>query len=139
MLSQLRTAASRTSPRTFALRAVRSYSSTGALARETGTVKFFNTQKGFGFVEPDAGGGDLFMHATGIRGAEVGKYHEVADETRVEYDLAEEAKGERAVDVSLEGGDELAISSGFAPRGGRGPSDSRERGGRGGRGRDRWN
>ena len=73
-------------------------------------------------------GGDLFMHATGIRGAEVGKYHEVADETRVEYDLAEEAKGERAVDVSLEGGDELAISSGFAPRGGRG-----------GRGRDRWN
>ena len=108
------------------MRAVRSYSSTGALARETGTVKFFNTQKGFGFVEPDAGGGVLFMHATGIRGAEVGKYHEVADETRVEYDLAEEAKGERAVDVSLEGGDELAISSGFAPRGGRGP-------------RDRWN
>ena len=88
MLSQLRTAASRTSPRTFALRAVRSYSSTGALARETGTVKFFNTQKGFGFVEPDAGGGDLFMHATGIRGAEVGKYHEVADETRVEALLA---------------------------------------------------
>ena len=55
-----------------------------------GTVKFFNTQKGFGFIAPDDGGADVFVHVTAVEQAGLTTLHEgqrvsfdvVADETR---------------------------------------------------------
>ena len=124
MLSQLRRVAA---SQTFA----RAFSSTASLARDAGTVKFYNTKKGFGFVQPDDGGSDIFFHASGIRGAEMGKYHSAEDDTRVEYDIGEDPKGSRAIDVSLEGGDEFSVSDGFSRGGDRygGRGGDRGRGG----------
>ncbi|PQA88500.1 cold-shock protein [Hyphococcus luteus] len=53
----------------------------------TGTVKWYNSQKGFGFIEPDDGGKDVFVHATaleaaGIRGLDDGQ--KVSFETQTE-------------------------------------------------------
>lgn len=39
---------------------------------QTGTVKFYNTQKGYGFIQPDAGGKDVFVHATALERAGMG-------------------------------------------------------------------
>ena len=42
----------------------------------TGTVKFFNNQKGFGFIQPDGGGPDVFLHATALERAGIGSLTE---------------------------------------------------------------
>jgi CspA family cold shock protein len=62
----------------------------------TGTVKFYNDQKGFGFIQPDNGGKDVFVHATaleraGLRGLVEGQ--------KVSFDTAEDRRsGKVAVD-----------------------------------------
>lgn len=43
---------------------------------KTGTVKFFNNQKGFGFIQPDGGGPDVFVHATALERAGIGSLTE---------------------------------------------------------------
>lgn len=42
----------------------------------TGTVKWFNTQKGFGFIQPDDGGADVFVHISAVERSSLGSIHE---------------------------------------------------------------
>ncbi|MDO8377379.1 MAG: cold-shock protein [Pseudomonadota bacterium] len=42
----------------------------------TGTVKWFNAQKGFGFIEPENGGGDVFVHISAVERSTLGSIHE---------------------------------------------------------------
>ena len=43
---------------------------------QTGTVKWFNTEKGFGFIQPDAGGDDIFVHISAVERAGMASLHE---------------------------------------------------------------
>ena len=57
----------------------------------TGTVKFFNTAKGFGFIEPDEGGGkDVFVHASALEAAGIRILNEG---DRVSFELEDDRKG----------------------------------------------
>ena len=62
----------------------------------TGTVKWFNDQKGFGFITPDEGTKDLFVHQSGIVGD---GYKSLSDGAKVSYDTESGDKGPRAVNV----------------------------------------
>ena len=61
---------------------------------ETGTVKFFNEDKGFGFITPDNGGKDLFVHSSGIVNGPIAK------DDKVEFEIGEGKKGPCAEKVS---------------------------------------
>ena len=53
----------------------------------TGTVKFFNQDKGFGFITPDAGGPDVFVHVSGVQPGTT-----LRDGTKVSYDVGQDRK-----------------------------------------------
>ena len=59
----------------------------------TGTVKFFNEQKGYGFIAPDGGGQDAFVHITAVERAGMGTLRE---NQRIGYDLEEDRRGKLA-------------------------------------------
>lgn len=59
-----------------------------------GTVKFFNDSKGFGFISPEDGGNDIFVHTTGL-------VDEIRENDRVEYDVEEGKKGLNATNVKV--------------------------------------
>jgi CspA family cold shock protein len=62
---------------------------------ETGTVKFYNEQKGFGFITPDAGGKDVFVHATALERAGM---RSLSEGQKVQYDTqADRRTGKIAV------------------------------------------
>lgn len=57
----------------------------------TGTVKWFNTTKGYGFITPDAGGADIFVHISAVQAAGL---RGLQENQKVSYDLQEDkAKG----------------------------------------------
>lgn len=61
-----------------------------------GTVKWFSDQKGFGFITPDDGGEDLFVHHTGI---DMEGFKTLSEGQSVEYEVGEGKKGPAAKDV----------------------------------------
>jgi CspA family cold shock protein len=61
-----------------------------------GTVKWFNDDKGFGFIAQDQGGPDVFVHHTAIAGT---GYKSLKDDQRVEFDLTQGPKGPQAENV----------------------------------------
>ena len=65
----------------------------------TGTVKWFNTTKGYGFIAPDDGGKDIFVHITAVQRAGL---ETLADNQKVQYELREGRDGrESASDLEL--------------------------------------
>lgn len=61
-----------------------------------GTVKWFNNEKGYGFITPDGGGKDLFVHFSNITGE---GYRSLQDNQKVEYEEREGRKGPEAANV----------------------------------------
>ena len=64
----------------------------------TGTVKWFSDEKGYGFIAPDVGGKDLFVHHTAIEGS---GFKSLAEGTRVSYDTEQSARGPAAANVKV--------------------------------------
>jgi cold shock protein len=61
-----------------------------------GTVKFFNTTKGFGFISPEGGGKDVFVHATAVEAAGMRTLNEGQ---KVNFDIQPDARGSKAVNL----------------------------------------
>ena len=61
-----------------------------------GTVKFFNEGKGFGFIIPDEGGKDVFVHINGLNGISIN------EGDKVSYDVEEGKKGLNAVNIQMQ-------------------------------------
>jgi CspA family cold shock protein len=61
-----------------------------------GTVKFYNDQKGFGFIQPEDGGKDVFVHATAVEAAGL---HSLNEGDKVTFDVQPDARGSKAVNL----------------------------------------
>jgi cold shock protein len=66
------------------------------MAREKGTVERFMDEKGFGFIKPDNGNKDVFVHHSALPGS---GFKSLAQGQRVEFDLVQDPKGPRAENV----------------------------------------
>ena len=65
----------------------------------TGTVKWFNASKGFGFIQPDAGGNDVFVHITAVQAAGL---HGLDDNQKVSFEVEAGRNGkENATNIKL--------------------------------------
>jgi CspA family cold shock protein len=76
----------------------------------TGTVKFFNEGKGYGFIAPDGGGNDAFVHITAL---ERSGMRTLRENQRVSYDLQEDRRGKMAA-VNLQSAEDAPTSQASA-------------------------
>lgn len=67
------------------------------MSKTKGTIKFFNSQKGFGFITPESGGKELFVHISNIKG----DTQSIHDGQKVEFTVGQGRKGPEATDVTL--------------------------------------
>ena len=72
----------------------------GGVFVATGTVKWFSNEKGYGFITPDAGGEDLFVHFSAIAG---GGFKTLAEGAKVEFQVTQGQMGPQATDVQVSG------------------------------------
>ena len=67
-----------------------------AIAMATGTVKWFNAEKGFGFIAPDDGSADVFAHYSAIASS---GYRSLDENQKVEFDVTQGPKGPQAENI----------------------------------------
>jgi CspA family cold shock protein len=68
----------------------------GSTSMTIGTVKFFNTSKGFGFIAPEGGGKDVFVHATAVEAAGM---RSLTEGQKVSFDIVPDARGAKAANL----------------------------------------
>jgi len=73
----------------------------------TGTVKFFNEQKGYGFIQPDDGGNDSFVHISAV---ERSGMRTLKENQRISYDIEQDQRGKASAVNLAEAGDAPAAS-----------------------------
>ncbi len=64
----------------------------------TGTVKWFNADKGYGFIQPDGSGNDVFVHATALEAAGI---RDLPDGQKVSYEVTEQRGKSSATQIEL--------------------------------------
>lgn len=99
--------------------------------RTTGVVKWFNAEKGYGFITPDDGGKDCFVHFSAIQG---GGFRKLEEGQKVEFEVGQGQKGPQAENVTALDGGTGGGGAGGGDRGGRGGGREGGYGGGGGRG-----
>ncbi|MGN6847920.1 MAG: cold-shock protein [Sphingomicrobium sp.] len=78
----------------------------------TGTVKFFNENKGYGFIQPDEGGNDAFVHISAVENSGM---RTLRENQRVSYELAPDRRGKMAA-VNLKPAEEAQTDSAPEPQ-----------------------
>ena len=66
------------------------------MSQKTGTVKFFNATKGFGFISPEGGGKDIFVHISAVERA---GWRTLNEGQRVSFDTEADARGAKAINL----------------------------------------
>ena len=68
--------------------------------RHTGTVKFFNAAKGYGFIKPEDGSKDIFVHITAVQAAGI---PELSEDMKLSYELQDDkrGRGQQATELQL--------------------------------------
>lgn len=69
---------------------------------QTGTVKFFNSEKGFGFIKPDDGGADIFVHISAVQSSGL---NGLTENQKVSFETEPDKRGKGPKAVNIEAGD----------------------------------